>query len=263
MQYLISLIHLRNLNHINLFNCRGLDDSGLKSIADNCNVNLEYFNIEEVTRLSDDAVCYFLDKLQHIIKHLLIDGESLSEKTFRNFKKCKKLETLKLTFAEELKSAGLASISTLSGLRVLRITRAKQLQGTDFIEAFKDKKLKLLTDLDLSECAGLSDDSLVVISSNCVDIQHLCLAWCWELTDTSVHEATLRCQNLQTLDLTGIVYLTSNVLRDLSEKLPSLTSLNLQQCPDIDDCDLTRIMNLNPELKLINYYGEQVYPENK
>ena len=176
---------LSRLTHLDLFNCKGLTDSGLREIADNCK-SLQYFNMEEVTLLSDDAMNYFIDGVQNSIRDLLIDGESLTDNSFKHLSKCKRLEKLGVTFADSMESDGLQAISRLSRLKWLKVRRGKSLNDSDFVRAFKEEKLKNLTNLDLSECAGLEDRGMDIIAHNCPDLVYLTLDWCWELTDESI-----------------------------------------------------------------------------
>ena len=50
---------------------------------------------------------------------------------------------------------------------------------------------------------------------------------------------------------------------DLCTLLPDLTHLDMQQCPNVDDVELSMILDnyvdKGADLTILNYYGERVY----
>ena len=198
---------LRNfklLNHLNLFACKNLNSRGLQEIADSC-CSLQSLDIDEVNYLSDDAFIYFISKVKTRLKRFWVDGETLTDKSFSAFGDLQQLELLSVSFADNMKSRGLASISNLKNLEWLKIRRGNQLIAPDFVQAFSDGKLKKLLYLDLSECSKLSDLGLITVAKNCPMLATLNLCWCWELTDSSLKFIVNYCRLLINLNLCGVV----------------------------------------------------------
>ncbi len=83
--------------------------------------------------------------------------------------------------------------------------------------------------------------------------------------DVQVSSVIRGCPLLETLELLGLVKLTSGPLSDdLHLRLPRLTWLDLQQCPNVDDETLAPLVEKQPRgLHLISYYGEVVCPQSK
>ena len=52
--------------------------------------------------------------------------------------------------------------------------------------------------------------------------------------------------------------LTCDALRNVTLLLPQLNSLDLEQCPDMDDEQLVDLVRLRPHLCLTDYYGQKV-----
>ncbi len=171
---------LSNLRELNLFNCRHFDSLHLLQVAYNCK-HLESLNLEEVTHLSDESVTVLLLERRDTLKSLILDGESLSDKSLCNLFICTKLEELGICFAEDMSSQGIEAVAKLSNLKSLRLKRAKQVTASEFIDMFCEGQLVNLTDLDLSECVQLDNDCLSTIASNCTKLEKLTLNWCWEV----------------------------------------------------------------------------------
>ena len=69
------------------------------------------------------------------------------------------------------------------------------------------------------------------------------------------------CRNIIRLCLVGVVLLTDDFLEELSEHLPYLVHLDLQQCPNITDSKLEDIVEKSEvDLEIVNYYGEIILP---
>ena len=148
------------LTDLNLFHCRNLHSRGLMTLADCCH-NLQVLNIDEVNYLSDESVNVFLDLRGPHLKQLTIDGESLSDESFTNFSKMINLESLSISFADNMGPRGLAAISQLSRLEWLKIRRGAQLEPDHFVSAFSLGRLSDLLYLNLSECSKLDDAGVI------------------------------------------------------------------------------------------------------
>jgi len=253
------LTKFESLSSLHLFACKNLNSQGFRQIADCC-PNLEMINVDEINYLDDDSFIYFISKTRNKLKQFWLDGESLSDKSFSVFGDLQKLELLSISFADSMGSKGLKSISRLSNLEWLKIRRGSSLLASDFFLAFSENKLSKLICLDLSECSTLTDYGLMTISKNCPTLATLNLCWCWELTDTSLKLVVKSCRFIINLNLCGVVKLGGEFLRDIGKHLVGLSSLDLEQCPDIQECDLQRVLSQNINISIKDYYGEPVYP---
>ena len=57
--------------------------------------------------------------------------------------------------------------------------------------------------------------------------------------------------------MVGVVLLTDEFLKEISEHLPYLLHLDLQQCPNITDTNLEDLVEKSEmDLEIVNYYGE-------
>ena len=117
------------VSELNLFHCRNLHSAGLVTIAEVCH-SLEQLNIDEVNYLSDESVNTFLELRGANMKRIWLDGESLTDASFRNFHKMEKLELLSISFCDNMGSEGLKSIAKLSKLgkqRFLKTIKLRQI----------------------------------------------------------------------------------------------------------------------------------------
>ena len=152
-------------------------------------------------------------------------------------------------------------ISRLRNLRCLRISRATGLMPDDFCRAFKRENLKDLTDLDVSECVGFEDESLIAVAKRCTNMKKIRVDWCHDLTDEGVKFLIQNCHHLQCLNFVGLFKVTDAILENVPQLLPKLKHLNLTQCPGITDELLMGISLDNLHLDILDYYGNQVQEE--
>jgi F-box/leucine-rich repeat protein 2/20 len=249
---------LANLTSLNLFNCRFFDSFHLAAIAYNCE-KLEKLNLEEVTHLSEESVITLINERRNTLTCLYLDGESLSDTTFKHLFECSKLEELGISFAEDIGESGITAISQLGQLRILKLKRAKKVAADDFITLFANKKLGNVIHLDLSECVQLDDECVITIALACPKLERLVLNWCWEIQDKGLEFMVQYCNAIIKLHLVGVVLLTDAFLEDICDHLPKLAFLDLQQCPNITDSNLEYIVKLcSHDLEIVNYYGEVI-----
>ncbi|KAK2960490.1 hypothetical protein BLNAU_4707 [Blattamonas nauphoetae] len=65
-----------------------------------------------------------------------------------------------------------------------------------------------LTSIDLTQCFSLSDRGIHTISSNCPNLEEICLWGCSSITDSSIACLSKYCHRLSKLDVTGCTGLT-------------------------------------------------------
>jgi len=209
-----QVIKLRNLTKLNLFNLRLFDSEHLRALAFNCE-HLESLNLEEVTHLSEDSVITLIQQRQETLKCLYLDGESLTDETFRHLFLCQKLQELGISFAEEMDENGILAISQLSKLIVLKLKRAKKVKADDFVTLFAKKNLCKLQDLDLSECVQVNDEVIKTLAIECPSLEKVMLNWCWDIRDSGLEFLIRYARNIIRLCLVGVVLLTDDFLEEL------------------------------------------------
>lgn len=96
------------------------------------------------------------------------------------------LESLGISFAEDMGQDGIESIAQLHQLRLLKLKRAKNVKADDFITLFAEANLRQLQDLDLSECTQVNDEVIKTLAIECPHLQKVMLNWCWEIRDAGM-----------------------------------------------------------------------------
>ena len=140
---------------------------------------------------------------------------------------------------------------------VNRTSKCKVLTKSDFCAAFKNESMGGLVHIDLSECTGFDDESLISVANTCSYLEHIKVDWCDNLTDKGIIFMIRKCKQLRHLQLVGLFNITDAVLDSLIQ-LPKLRHLNLNQCPNITDDILHKMSMDNLNIDIFDYYGNQV-----
>ena len=252
-----NLTRLKCLQNIDLFNCKYVAPEHIIDIAINCDF-LEHINLGEVTHLNDNCINTLLQLRKGTLKSITLDGEDLTEAAFCNLSHCDQLEEFDLSFAENLGTLVLKEISCLTKLKRLRYSRGKLLTKKDFCDAFSNKNLKGLVNIDFSECTHFDDECIVLVSNICDQLEQVTLDWCENLSDEGIITMIEKCKHIHYLKFVGLYKITDAVLTNIVQSLPKLKYLNLIQCPNITD-EILHSMSLNNlTLDIFDYYGNQV-----
>lgn len=250
---------LHQLRYLNLSHCQALDNSGLITIAKQCQ-SLEYLDIDGITDIHDYAVVCMTKELSHCLKNLFLDGEHLTDAAYQSLQACTKLEKLGVSFCEQMTDKGLSGVSGLKYLTWLKLRKGSQLTPEGLTSLFFNGRLPLLAYVNLGECCLMDDNVLKALSRSCPRLVHLVLHWCWEVTDVGISAVIAACPRLRVLGLVGVVQLTGTAFVDLPSALPDLRILDLEQCNSVDDTILQRIVARKPSLKVLGYWGDPVTP---
>lgn len=249
---------LGNLRCLNVAHCKFITNEGIRQIGENCR-KLEDFNIDGITQITDSVVIIVCLNLENTLLKLKLDGEELTSLTFCALAKCTKLELLAVPYSEGLTDDGLASIQTLPNLRWLQIHKAKYVSSAGLTTFFKSVNFRNLVYLDI-ESPEMDDQAVFKLVETCPLLHSLLLCWCWEITDFGLEAIVCNCCRLCQLDLTGLFSITGLCLLKIPEKLPHLRLLNLQQCNNVVDDILPKVVSQACSLIIINYYGDLVEP---
>jgi len=253
-----SLARFKQLKELNMSHCTCMiDPKGLISIAKHCPL-LQELNIDGISYVEDDVIKGIIEHRRETLVKLMLDGEQLTDTSYREVSKCSSLGVFGVSFAEEMSDVGLLEIGKLSRLMWLKIKRGQQLSDTVFPNVFYNREFKNLIHLDLSECSMLTDDGVREVARACRILTCLALSWCWELTDLAIDAICQNCRYLRILDLIGVVRLTGDNFHAIPACLPHLEFLDLEQCGAVEDAALKLLAARMPGLKVLDYYGDEV-----
>ena len=176
-----------------------------------------------MTHLSEESVVTLINERKNTLRSLYLDGESLSDQTFKHLFLCQKLEELGISFAEDMDELGVDAISKLHNLRILKLKRAKKVVADDFISLFANRALKNLVQIDLSECVQINDEVIKTIAIGCPKLESIMLHWCWDIRDQGMEFLIRYCNNIEKLFLLGVVLLTDEFLNEINQHLPRVS----------------------------------------
>lgn len=74
--------------------------------------------------------------------------------------------------------------------------------------------------LDLTEGAQLTDDSVLLLASNCRNLKRINLSWCNEVTNKSIKPLINNCKALERVVLTGIKSLNDSAFEEYIQFKP-------------------------------------------
>ncbi|CAN8016012.1 unnamed protein product, partial [Ixodes persulcatus] len=111
-----ALCPLAGLLSVNMSHCCQVTDDGLLALARGC-PRLVLLNADGISRITDRAVCGLAEHLGPRLVCLELDGEQLTDASFGALRRCSRLETLSVSYAENLTDASLASIKAGAGER--------------------------------------------------------------------------------------------------------------------------------------------------
>lgn len=239
------------LLEVNLSYCEWVDDQCIRALVKHCKL-LTKVSLRHCKRLTDYGVATFSD------------ASSKPALTFLDISRCTKVTDVGLlalfTKAFKLQKLLASGLPMLEGLNLQGLSRTtgNALQILDLSSNARMRSITIahlvrvyanarLTDLNLSSCAQVTDDTLVALGRFCPNLLTLRLASCPLVSDVGVQRlvefvpplaneedtadfmesesATLRCVKLQTLELTGCFQLTDAAFLALGRKCADLRML--------------------------------------
>ncbi|XP_027227904.2 F-box/LRR-repeat protein 20 isoform X3 [Penaeus vannamei] len=256
-----AIAEFHNLRHLNLSHCQFLDNLGLVAIAKQCR-QLEYLNIDGITKIYDYSVVCLTQEVGPSLKFLFLDGENLTDASYTSLAACKHLKMLGVSFCEQMTDVGLSGITGLCELTWMKLRKGVHLTSKGLQSFFSSGHLSNLTHLNLGECSSMNDDVLFAVAEKCPHLTNIVLHWCWDITDVGITALVSNCSRLRVLDLVGLIQLTGTSFINVPTALPDLLILDLEQCNTINDTILQRIVEEQPSLTVFDYWGDPVMPPN-
>ena len=252
-----SFSRFRKLQILNVCHCVWFDNKSLFEIANNCH-SLQYVNIDGSSLIVDAPLIKLFVNSGSSLTNLLLDGENLSDESYKALKYCPNLVQLSISFSDTMTDVGLQGLVHLKKLKRLKIRKGGLLTSSGYRMLFKSIGTSGITHLNLSENSLIGDDAMEVISIACPKLRNVELQWCWELTDQGIIYIIDNCHEVRILDLTGVARLTENAFVNVVERLPELLVLDLEQCGLVDEGYLETLVAKKGSIKIYNYWGDEV-----
>ncbi|XP_067124476.1 F-box/LRR-repeat protein 20-like [Centruroides vittatus] len=249
---------LKYLRSLNLSHCTFLSNPAIVRLAENC-PRLQELNVDGITTITDSAICLLCENLQDSLQHIELDGEELTDKSYKCIGQCRNLIKLGISFAEMITDRSLMYLKKLSKLRYLKLRRGTHLTAPALKDIFVGPELKYLTFLEFDSLM-IEDDGIKSMTECCTELRYLGLQWCWKITDVGLDFIVTNCHNLRGIDLLGLYRITGTALLKVPSNMKHLGYLNLEQCNEIIDSLLCKLKREVPELVIKDYYGEFVIP---
>jgi hypothetical protein len=109
-----------------------------------------------------------------------------------------------------------------------------------------------LTELDLSGCQRISDQSVLQLANSCCDMEVLSLKLCLKLTDRSLSVVLNNLGKLRSLNLKRCGRMTNEAFANFSCK--DLLQLNVNYCTSITPNALLKVISVAPLLANISFH---------
>ncbi|XP_052812556.1 uncharacterized protein LOC128240101 [Mya arenaria] len=252
-----NLVKLKRLSHLNLSHCTAIQDQGLMLVAKRLekivNINLDGMNF-----ITDRGVIRLVSEHSAHLEALELDGAEITDNSIQHIAECRCLKHLAMSFCESLTDRSLEYIRKCVNLEYLRLRKGSDFTTEGLTRFFTTVKLVHLQVLNLSECTAINDAVVLNIVQMCgLQLKELALSWCWDITDTGLISIVDHCGRLEQLDLVGLDKIRGECLTRISEEMPRLIFLDLRQCNKIMDDLVIDVVRCKPDLKVINYYGEE------
>ena len=114
-----------------------------------------------------------------------------------------------------------------------------------------------LRELDLSQCTGIEDDSIVLLAGALTALEALDIRGCWRVTDAAMRHIALHAHRgmrcLRTLQLSGCNFVTGAALANCACALPRIEQLGAARMPNLSDEHLDALgQGLGPRLRALD-----------
>uniref|UniRef100_T1IRK2 F-box domain-containing protein n=1 Tax=Strigamia maritima TaxID=126957 RepID=T1IRK2_STRMM len=250
------IVGWKKLRKLNLSHCTLVRNESVVLIAKCC--ALEEFNVDGLASISDGAILGLIEHRKLVLRKLYLDGDELTDVTYRNLVECCGLKELSISFADLMSDDGLMAIKELRCLEYLKVKRGSELSDASLRSLFDGTNMRKLTCLDLTSCSNFDDVGVEVMTKCCPALKSISLAWCWDISDRGLEAIVSSCRNAEIVYLAGLVRITGACLINIPLCLPKLVFLDLQQCARIIDDILEDVVRQKPDLKILDYYGAEV-----
>lgn len=222
---------LKKLQRLNLRSCWQINDQGISLLAGLNNVNtttdtklsLKHLGLQDCQRLTDEALKFLSQGLPTIETINLSFCVSVTDTGLKYLARMRNLKELDLRSCDNISDIGMAYL-TEGGCTVTSL-------DVSFCDKIGDQALNHLSQglfhmrsLSLNHCQ-ISDDGLIRIAKNLVDLETLNIGQCSKVTDKGLQTLAEYLHNLHSIDLYGCTQLSPEGLNAIA-KLPKLAKVN-------------------------------------
>ncbi|XP_033744599.1 dynein regulatory complex subunit 6-like isoform X5 [Pecten maximus] len=280
----VSISECRNLQDLNLSECKGLNDEHMKVVAKGCKILL-YLNISRtsITDASLRTISKYCANLQFLSMASCRKYTDKGLQYLSSGKNSKKLEYLDLSGCLQVTPEGFQNLAAgCTNMHTLILNDFATLND-DCLKPITAKCFKLqnisilgsplLTDESFRRLAQrgklkklriegnhrISDQSLKVIGKNCTQLEHIYVGDCQKLTDLSL-KALSNCKNLVVCNVADVVRVTDSGVKGLVEgpATQKIRELNLTNCIRVGDMSLIALRKCHSLTHLSVCYCEHI-----
>ncbi|XP_064145976.1 F-box and leucine-rich repeat protein 13 isoform X2 [Loxodonta africana] len=231
--------HYPNIRHIYMVDCKGLTDGSLKSLS--VLKQLTVLNLANCVGIGDVGLKQLLDgpvstKIRELNLNNCIHLGDAS--IVRLSERCPNLNYLNLRNCEHLTDLGIEHIVNIFSLVSV------DLSGTVISNEAFCKGSLILEHLDVSYCPQLSDEIIKALAIYCISLTSLSIAGCPKITDSAMELLSAKCHYLHILDISGCILLTDQILENLQRGCNQLRILKMRYCRHISTKAAVRMSNL-------------------
>ena len=222
---------------LNIHEAPKITDVGLQYVGESCSNSLRILDIGGCRSVTDAGIRFILSECKHLVELNLSDLPQLEGSGFISvggLKSLKKLNLSRCTFLKDWLlvriAQGCQNLTHLDLVNCIKITP----QGIKQVSHY----CRRLVYLNLNGVkGGISDQSLLAISSNCRDMAHLEIetGLGYLMTDVGVLAMAERCVYLRELNFSHCSNITDAGISWLAQHCHSLEVLNLSNCVKITD----------------------------
>lgn len=262
-----------NLKELRLTSCEGIGDRGMIAVANRC-LKLEVLSLERCKTITDESIMHVAKCCVRIKSLSLRNCKNISDESIIQLvNHCTQMVELDVSYCD-ITDKSLSQFSVgFSKLEVLRLEELESVTAQGISRLGGCKKLQTLV---LTNCKGVSNESLQLISQNCPLIKSIDLSFCnvlsfptltqclsqWpELRELSlrgylaIEKAGFTHPNLENLNLSWSKNLDDTAVREIAQGCPMLQSLNLAYCSKIDSNCIQSLLQTRPLLSTLNLRG--------
>nr|XP_023400426.1 F-box/LRR-repeat protein 13 [Loxodonta africana] len=237
-----SLSVLKQLTVLNLANCVGIGDVGLKQLLDGpVSTKIRELNLNNCIHLGDASIVRLSERCPNLNYLNLRNCEHLTDLGIEHIVNIFSLVSVDLS-GTVISNEGLMTLSRHKKLKELSLSECYKI--TDMgIQAFCKGSL-ILEHLDVSYCPQLSDEIIKALAIYCISLTSLSIAGCPKITDSAMELLSAKCHYLHILDISGCILLTDQILENLQRGCNQLRILKMRYCRHISTKAAVRMSNL-------------------
>ncbi|XP_078659477.1 F-box and leucine-rich repeat protein 13-like isoform X3 [Branchiostoma floridae x Branchiostoma belcheri] len=230
------------LVHLNLRGCGGVRRASFNVISQ-CK-NLQDLNLSECKSLSDDSLRQIAEGCRALL-YLNVSYTDISDGAMRALaRSCLNMQYLSLAYCQKFTDKGLHYLTTGKGCRKLihlDLSGCTQLTSVGFHHV--SVGCPTVQSLVLNDLPMLTDDHILEMTDRCQSIRALCLLGSANLSDTAF-KALAQHRRLQKLRVEGNNRITDSVVKTLVKLCHQMNHVYLADCPRLTDISLKNLAML-------------------